>query len=141
MIRFGRFDEVLEVNNRPNERFDGGMWDFAQGYARLRMGEADFARLYLERVKKAASDTTKQIFGDIKSGFATCCGGNIRRGKFICKQEIYNQRLCPLKEPLPWISLRWDEPEPFPFAARHWLGAALLEAKRYADAERVYRRY
>jgi hypothetical protein len=36
-------------------------------------------------------------------------------------------------------SLRYDEPEPLNFAARHWLGAALLEAKRPADAERVYR--
>ena len=33
----------------------------------------------------------------------------------------------------------YDEPEPLPFAARHWLGAALLDAKRFADAERVYR--
>ena len=31
-----------------------------------------------------------------------------------------------------------DEPEPLPFPARHWLGAALLEAARPADAERVY---
>jgi tetratricopeptide (TPR) repeat protein len=36
--------------------------------------------------------------------------------------------------------LVYDEPEPLPFAARHWLGAALLDAKRYADAERVYRK-
>jgi hypothetical protein len=33
----------------------------------------------------------------------------------------------------------YDEPEPLPFAARHWLGAALLDEKRYQDAERVYR--
>jgi tetratricopeptide (TPR) repeat protein len=36
-------------------------------------------------------------------------------------------------------ALTYDEPEPLPFAARHWLGAALLEAQRHADAERVYR--
>jgi hypothetical protein len=35
--------------------------------------------------------------------------------------------------------LMYDEPEPFPFSPRHWLGAALIEAKRHADAERVYR--
>ena len=35
--------------------------------------------------------------------------------------------------------MEYDEPEPLPFPARHWLGAALLEAKRPADAERVYR--
>jgi hypothetical protein len=33
----------------------------------------------------------------------------------------------------------YDEPEPLPFAARHWLGAMLLEEERYAEAERVYR--
>ena len=36
-------------------------------------------------------------------------------------------------------ALIYDEPEPIPFAIRHWLGAALLEAKRFGDAERVYR--
>jgi hypothetical protein len=36
-------------------------------------------------------------------------------------------------------ALQYDEPEPLPFPARHWLGAALLDAKRYDDAERVYR--
>jgi hypothetical protein len=33
----------------------------------------------------------------------------------------------------------YDEPEPLPFAARHWLGAALIEAGQYADAEKEYR--
>ena len=32
-------------------------------------------------------------------------------------------------------SLVWDEPEPLPFSARHWLGAALLEMGRPAEAE------
>jgi TolA-binding protein len=36
-------------------------------------------------------------------------------------------------------NLIYHEPEPPPFAAQHWLGAALLEAKRYSDAARVYR--
>ncbi len=34
----------------------------------------------------------------------------------------------------------WGEAlAPLPFAARHWLGVALLEAQRYQDAERSYR--
>jgi TolA-binding protein len=36
-------------------------------------------------------------------------------------------------------SLIYDEPEPLNFSARDWLGAALLEARRPGDAERVYR--
>ena len=33
----------------------------------------------------------------------------------------------------------YDEPEPLMFSARHWLGAALLDAGRPVDAERIYR--
>ena len=35
--------------------------------------------------------------------------------------------------------LEYDEPEPLPFPARHWLGAALVEAGRFGEAEQVYR--
>ena len=41
LIRFGRFDEVLEVRNRPKPDIQGGLWDFAQGYAHLKQGNAD----------------------------------------------------------------------------------------------------
>jgi tetratricopeptide (TPR) repeat protein len=37
-------------------------------------------------------------------------------------------------------ALTYDEPEPLPFHAFHWLGAALLEARRYEAAEAAYRR-
>ena len=36
-------------------------------------------------------------------------------------------------------ALIYDEPEPLPFSARHWLGAALIEAKKFSEAEVVYR--
>ena len=36
-------------------------------------------------------------------------------------------------------NLQYDEPEPLPFSAFHWLGAALIEAKRYDEAEQAYR--
>ena len=141
MIRFGRFNEVFEVNNRPNERFDGGMWDFAQGYARLRMGEADFARLYLERVKKAASDTSKADFRGHKVQDLLHVAVGILGGEIYLQTGDLQSAIVSFEGAVAMEdSLRWDEPEPFPFAARHWLGAALLEAKRYADAERVYRK-
>ena len=51
LLRFGRFDEIPEITKRPERDVAGGMWDFAQGYAKLRAGEIDFARLYLSRVQ------------------------------------------------------------------------------------------
>src|SRR3954471_18522956 len=61
LIRFGRFDEVLTVTNRPRQDIEGGLWDFAQGYANLKQGNADFAAVYLARVKKTA-ETSKAAF-------------------------------------------------------------------------------
>ena len=61
LVRFGRFDEILAVTNRPKNEITGALWDFAQGYAQLRQGSADFARVYLARVKKTA-DTSTEMF-------------------------------------------------------------------------------
>ncbi len=139
MIRFGRFDEVLEVKNRPKDDILGGLWDFSQGYAQLKTGNADFAKVYLDRVKKTA-DTSKAVF------------------RFHPAKELLGTVAAILEGEMSWNAgdlpgaitmfeqavsiedrLGYDEPEALPFAARHWLGAALLEAKRYGDAERVYK--
>jgi tetratricopeptide (TPR) repeat protein len=138
-IRFGRFDEVLEVKNRPTAEVPGGLWDFAQGYAHLKQGNVDFAQLYLARVKKAA-ETSKASFRmhsakDLLGIAAGILEGEIQRMAGDLPGAIASfQRAADIQ-----VKLDYDEPEPLPFAAHHWLGAALLEAKRYADAEEAYR--
>ena len=139
LIRFGRFDEVLEVKNRPKPDTQGGLWDFAQGYAHLKLGDADFAQLYLGRVRKAAETSTASFrrhpAKDLLSIAAGILEGEIQRLAGDLPAAIASfQRAAEVQE-----SLQYDEPEPLPFAAHHWLGAALLEARRYEDAEKVYR--
>ena len=46
LLRFGRFDEILAVESRPDGDVEGGFWDFAQGYAELREGNSAAARRY-----------------------------------------------------------------------------------------------
>ena len=43
LIRFGRFDEVLEITTRPESDIPGGTWEFAHGYAKLRSGKPEAA--------------------------------------------------------------------------------------------------
>ena len=43
-------------------RRPGGLWDFAQGYAHLRQGEADFAARLSRRACKKAAETSKATF-------------------------------------------------------------------------------
>jgi hypothetical protein len=139
LIRFGRFDEVLELKERPRGDIDGGMWDFAQGYAQLRTGHKDKAREYLARVgedsKSSATYKGANSAHDIVGTLHGILEGEIEREDGQLDQAIASfERAVSL-----YKAIVYDEPEPLPFPAQHWLGAALLEAKRYADAERVYR--
>ena len=139
MVRFGRFDEVLDVKNRPRDEILGGLWDFSQGYAQLKTGNTDFAKVYLERVRKSA-DSSKAMFRwhSAKQLLGTVAG--ILHGEILWTEGDRNGAISAFEQAvLVEDQLAYDEPEPLPFAARHWLGAALLEAKRYVDAERVYR--
>jgi tetratricopeptide (TPR) repeat protein len=139
LIRFGRFDEVLEVTNRPKPDIQGGLWDFAQGYAHLKLGNVDFAKLYLGRVVKAA-ETSMAMFRvhtakNLLSIASGILDGEIKRmagdldGAIAAFQQAANLQ----------AGLVYDEPEPLPFSAFHWLGAALLESKRFEEAEKAYR--
>ena len=139
LIRFGRFDEVFDVTERPEQDGPGGLWDFAQGYAHLRNGDADFAQVYLDRVLKLADETNARFRFDSAELLLKAVGGilegEIRRAEGHLHAAIESfERAVEVED-----QLEYSEPEPLPFAARHWLGAALLEAGRFADAERVYR--
>jgi tetratricopeptide (TPR) repeat protein len=139
LLRFGRFDEILAVTSRPADEVTGGLWDFAQGYAYLRQGDVDFAELYLARVVKTAENSTadfrrhsaKHLLGTV----AGVLEGEIQREAGDMRAAVVAFERAVARED----ALVYDEPEPLPFAARHWLGAALLEMNRFEDAERVYR--
>ena len=139
LIRFGRFDEVLAVTERPQQEVAGGLWDFARGYAHLRTGDADFAEVFLGRVRELAETTTARFRFDSGELLLGAVGGilegEIRRDAGKLDEAIAAfERAVEIED-----QLEYSEPEPLPFAARHWLGAALLEADRAAEAERVYR--
>ncbi|MEM6646168.1 MAG: hypothetical protein AAF730_07940 [Bacteroidota bacterium] len=139
LVRFGRFDEVLQVEDRPTRSVPAGLWDFAQGYARLKTGEPEFAEAYLQKVLTAA-DTSGARFRFHPANLLLGTAGGILEGEIAWQAgdhaaaETAFRRAVALED-----SLTYDEPEPLPFAARHWLGALLLEQERYAEAEQVYR--
>jgi tetratricopeptide (TPR) repeat protein len=138
LVRFGRFDEIARITERPKPVIDAGVWDFAQGYARLRTGEIEFARPFLSRLQ--AGSKMEGAFRNHSAAhlLGTLVGileGEIHRADGKLDAAITSFQQATALEDL----MIYDEPEPLPFAARHWLGAALLEARRYSDAERVYR--
>jgi hypothetical protein len=140
LLRFGRFDEILEMHDAPEGTVYRGFWDFGQGYALLRTGDVEGAREALARVTGAmAADPAAQFRGHPASQLLGTVAG-ILEGEILREEgdragAIAAQERAVLLED----SLTYDEPEPLNFTARHWLGATLLEAGRAADAEAVYR--
>ena len=137
--RFGRFDEVLEVEQRPEGTIPGAVWDFCQGYAKLRQGETDFARVYLNRVLTTADTSESKYRGHPAAHILGSLGGilegEISRSTGDLPAAITAfERAVAIED-----SMMYDEPEPLPFDARHWLGATLLETGDYSQAEEVYR--
>ena len=116
-------------------------WDCGQGYAHLRAGHVDVARGFLEAIEegRASAPETAQFRGhsasDLLGIVEGILGGEISREEGRTDEAIAAfERALEIED-----GLRYDEPEPLPFAVRDWLGAILLEADRPAEAEAVYR--
>jgi tetratricopeptide (TPR) repeat protein len=140
LVRFGRFEDILlDLSTRTQGLLSGPVWDFAQGYAQLRAGNRNGAQALLASLQSAASTSTAQFGANsAKALFGILAG--ILEGEIALASADRPAAITAFEKAVSLEdALVWDEPEPLPFSARHWLGAALLEAKRPADAETVYR--
>jgi tetratricopeptide (TPR) repeat protein len=139
LLRFGRFDEVIEIAKRPERQVPAAAWDFAQGYARLKQGDMDFAKLYLARVKKTA-ETSEQEFRMHPANRLLGVLAGVLEGEILLAEKNVKGAIVAFERAVQLDDeLEYDEPEPLPFPARHWLGAALIEDTQFAEAEKVYR--
>ncbi len=140
LLRFGRFDEILDMDDPPEGGIQRGFWDFARGYAYLRRDEPGRAAVYLERVRQAAENTPEheRFRGHSAADLLGVVAG-ILEGEML-RREGDTERAAEVLETAVTIEdgLRYDEPEPLNFSARHWLGDLFLDLGRYEDAERVF---
>lgn len=139
LLRFGRFDEILAHDNRPEDEVGAALWDFAQGYASLREEDMDRAKALQRRVAEFAETTDKRFrfhpAGQVVGTTAHILAGEILRAEGDLEGAIAEFTKAVEVED----QMGYDEPEPLPFAARHWLGAGLLEVEQYKQAETVFR--
>ncbi|MDZ4805984.1 MAG: hypothetical protein SGI90_14085 [Candidatus Eisenbacteria bacterium] len=144
LVRFGRWSEILNTPQPPADlKYPNGVWHFARGMAhtgtgKFDMAEAELANLTrfaamdtLEKVTIWETNTTKHILeigrdllaGEIKA----------RRGDWAGAIRHFEAGVAGEDK------LRYNEPTDWNPAVRHYLGWALLEAKRAKEAEAVYR--
>ena len=141
LFRFGRFDEILELDDPPDGTIQRGFWDFARGYAYLRSDEPGRAEIYLEKVRRTAenADENASFRGHSATDLLGTVAGILEAE--ILRHEGDNEGAIAVLEAAieHEDALRYDEPEPLNFSARHWLGDLLLDMERYKEAEEVFR--
>ena len=140
LVRFGRFDEI-SGHRRTSQRMTSqvasgtlprGMRSFAVATPRARGA-------HLDRVLTVAA-SSKAVFKIHPAKTLLGTLGGILEGEIHRAAGDLPAALAAFERAVSLEDLLIvDDPQPLPFAARHWLGAALLDAKRFADAERVYR--
>ena len=140
MVRFGHFEDVIALQDPPEGTVFRGLYDFGKGYAHLRMGDEGTARWYLHLMEKAIEEdpdnafrghTATQLLGVTKS---------ILEGEILRANGELDRAIAVMREGGEIEDgLRYDEPEPLPFSVYTWLGDALNEAGRHAEAEEAFR--
>jgi hypothetical protein len=140
LVRFGRFDEVLELPRSPVSSIHTGLWAFGRGLAHLRLQRPDSARWYLARVDSLAEHVPEDHRLRVHSA-AQLLGivGGILRGEILRSEDRVDEAIQAFQEAIAIEGgLTYDEPEPLPFAVRDYLGALLLELGRAEEATPVY---
>ena len=134
LIRFGRFDEVLQIDAEPNGEINMSMYTFAQGYASLKEGNIESAKHTLDSLWELTNTTTARFrFHDGKDIVGTMAG--ILEGEIAWIEGNMEAAVDSFKKATEFYeNLNYDEPEPLPFSPRHWLGAAYLEIGAYSNA-------
>jgi tetratricopeptide (TPR) repeat protein len=140
LFRFGRFDDLLALRDPPEGTIFRGLWDFGKGYASLRTGDEGTARWYLHRIETAIEDDPDDNFRGHTATQLLGVARSILEGEILRANGRLDDAIEVLREGGEIEDgLRYDEPEPLNFSVYQWLGDALHEAGRHAEAEAAFR--
>jgi tetratricopeptide (TPR) repeat protein len=143
MIRFGKWDAILaEPDNYPDYMpFCRALHFAARAIAQAAKNEPAAARkeqtVFLERAKRVAKDAT---FGNNPVEAILGVAASMVEGEILIREGKWDEGLAALRTAVKAEdALKYDEPPGWLVPVRHALGASLMKAGRFAEAEQVYR--
>ena len=143
LVRFGRWDEILaEPANYPEGLlFTRAFHHAARAIALAAKGEPANARkeqaLFLEKAKLVPKETP---LGNNTAGVVLALATRMLEGEILIAEKRFEEGLSELNHAVKQEDeLKYDEPPAWMIPVRHTLGAVLMKAGRFAEAEKVYR--
>lgn len=142
LVRFGRWDDILrEPPPHPDYVFATAIWHYARGMAFAATNKLRPARRELAEVNRAARSGSMQ---DKYVGFAPVpavlgVAADVLEATIASAGGEHDLAVTRLDRAVRiQDGFRYNEPPDWYFPVRHYLGAALLDAGRAAEAETVY---
>ena len=142
LMRFGRWKEILaEPEPRESLPLARSLWRYMRSVSLTALGRLEEAEKEREAFRLAAAAVPKdRTFGNNPAGLLLEIAARMLDGEMAAKRGRFDESVRTLREAARIEdSLRYDEPPDWIQPVRHTLGAVLMTAGRYADAERVYR--
>jgi len=143
-VRFGKWDEILNENSPLDEHpYPKGVWHYSRGMAFTAINQLEKANEELNNLNKLkdlgdVNDLT--IWGINSAGNLLKIASNVLSGEIAAKKKDYKSAIKLLRKAVELEkSLLYDEPPTWFYPVRHNLGAILIEAGKYEDAEIIFR--
>ena len=138
---FGKWEDVLEMNDRPEDLFLEGMWRWARGTAHLRTGEKAAAADDLGRLREIEEEIPgDRIFRFHAQRDLLTIARGVLEAEILADEGSGDAAIRAVSEAIEtYDGLVYDEPEPWHLPPRLVLGDLLLEMDRANDAETAFR--
>lgn len=142
-VTFGKWDEILNYEQPQDQRpYMQAVWNYAKAMAYLgkddiTKAEAEIEKLESLRNKKEIEDLS--IWGINSAGLLIKIAYEVTRGELEAKKKNYDVAISHLTKSVEFEDqLRYDGPPTWFYPCRQNLGAVLIEAGKYKEAERIY---
>ena len=144
-VKFAKWDDILsEAQPDQDLIYPRAIWHYARGMAYQAKGQFSLAQKELSSLtalKKHESLEGVAIFDINKMTELLDIATNVLEGEIAASQGDFETSIAKLKAAIFLEDqLNYNEPPDWFFSVRHHLGAVLLKAGKYAEAELVYKK-
>jgi len=142
LMRFGRWDEILKEPAPPSYfPITTAIWRFTRGIAFAAKGQLADAENERELFKDAAAAVpTDAMMAINPAERILAIAEHVLDGEIAYRRGRTDEAVAALRQAVTVEdNLRYTEPPEWILPVRHTLGAFLMEAGRYEEAETVYR--
>jgi len=142
-VTFGKWDQILNYAEPQDKRpYPKSVWHYARAMAfiaknDLKEAQKEISELEILRNNKSIEELS--IWGINSAGNLVKIAYEVSMGELEAKRKNYSEAITHLTKAVKFEDqLRYDEPPTWFYPCRQNLGAVLIAADRFLDAQKVY---